>query len=400
MRPDRKKGRRAVNDSGGPEPQRPLRILFLSAAELLSDHLPLGEGLIAHRLLTSLADRGHAVVAFCDRADMRETPAYEIVELASRRHLKSLWPYTRLLRSERALHRLGGAAGFDAVHWLRPYSARMITYGRAARASRTIVGPLGLSWPEGKRRGRRVGDLVAAALQPFLDRRYLRALQQTDTILLTLPAVTEEIPQELRRKTVVTGMAVDTNRFTASEIPADPVILFLGSLTASKRPLDLLEAFALARPRVASARLIFAGDGSLADDLRRRVAELGVGAEVDIRAAVPSDEVPALLVACSVVCVPSVGEPFGMAFLEAMAAGRAVIGVDLAGPRHLIDEGVGGRRVPPRDPAALAEALVEILSDADVCASMGRANRAKTEREFALDGWTDRLEHVYRGAPW
>src|SRR5438874_2656487 len=96
---------------------QPLRIVFVSAASVLSDHLPLvGEGLIAHHLLASLADRGHEVVACVDRAHVNRDYGYQVVELAPRgRRVNSLWPLSRAVRARRLVSKLGGAESFDVA---------------------------------------------------------------------------------------------------------------------------------------------------------------------------------------------------------------------------------------------------------------------------------------------
>ena len=84
-----------------------------------------------------------------------------------------------------------------------------------------------------------------------------------------------------------------------------------------------------------------------------------------------------------------------MAILEAMAAGRPVVAVDLGGPAHLLRDGRGGRLVPADDPAALAAALDGVLGDPAAAAAMGRHNRRATETTLSWNAVLDELGRVY-----
>ena len=69
---------------------------------------------------------------------------------------------------------------------------------------------------------------------------------------------------------------------------------------------------------------------------------------------------------------------------QAMAAARPVIVTDVAGSRETVDEFVNGILVPPRDPKALGEAMRRIVKHKDMLAALGRASRAKAERQFDI----------------
>ena len=94
--------------------------------------------------------------------------------------------------------------------------------------------------------------------------------------------------------------------------------------------------------------------------------------------------------AADVVALPSVHEPYGVALHEGMAAGAAALATDAVGAAHdLVEDGVGGHRVPTGDPAALAVAWADLLRDPARLATMGRAAQAKAlsrGTDFAADG--------------
>jgi glycosyltransferase involved in cell wall biosynthesis len=95
-----------------------------------------------------------------------------------------------------------------------------------------------------------------------------------------------------------------------------------------------------------------------------------------------------------VACVPSYGEPFGLAALEAMASGLPVVGTAAGGLAHVLPDD-GGVKVPPGDAELLAEALAALLTDPARREAMGTANRRLVERDYAWDSVIDRLERIY-----
>jgi glycosyltransferase involved in cell wall biosynthesis len=81
----------------------------------------------------------------------------------------------------------------------------------------------------------------------------------------------------------------------------------------------------------------------------------------------------------------SITEGLGSVILEAMACRRAVVGTRAGGIPEAVENGVTGLLVPPRDEAALADAMADLLGDASRRAAMGAAGRQKVEREFGLN---------------
>lgn len=143
-----------------------------------------------------------------------------------------------------------------------------------------------------------------------------------------------------------------------------------------KRVIDLIEAFALVLRRLPSARLVIIGDGPEHAALAARHQALGLGERVRLLGAVAEDaEVRAWYGRSSVFCLPSEQEGFGIVFLEAMASGLPVVSTTAAAIPEVVPQGQAGLLVPPRDPAALAEALMRLLEDAELrarCRAFGR----------------------------
>jgi glycosyltransferase involved in cell wall biosynthesis len=99
-----------------------------------------------------------------------------------------------------------------------------------------------------------------------------------------------------------------------------------------------------------------------------------------------------IFAAASLYVMPSRFEPFGLAFLEAMAAGLPCIGADVCAMPEII--GDGGAIVPPRDATALALVMKRFMTDADACRTMGRAARERYRRCYGWSSVADRMVEV------
>jgi len=97
---------------------------------------------------------------------------------------------------------------------------------------------------------------------------------------------------------------------------------------------------------------------------------------------------------CTVYCLPSYGEPFGMSALEAMSCGKAVVATNVGGLAHLVPDR-GGRKVPPRNAQALANALLEILCSPELQTKMGQYNRSLVEKKYSWEQVIMQLESIY-----
>ncbi|MFC4949913.1 glycosyltransferase [Pseudonocardia sp. GCM10023141] len=166
--------------------------------------------------------------------------------------------------------------------------------------------------------------------------------------------------------------------------PAAPVIGIVAVLRPEKDHETLLRATRLVIDEVPDTRLLVIGDGPVRGELERLARDLGIADSVTFLGTRP--DVGRLLGLVDVVVLSShTVECFPMALLEAMAAGVPTVGTAIGGVPEMIDDGVTGHVVPPRDPRALADALVKMLRDPQRSAAMGRAARRRVESLFTLD---------------
>jgi phosphatidylinositol alpha-mannosyltransferase len=145
---------------------------------------------------------------------------------------------------------------------------------------------------------------------------------------------------------------------------------------------------------IPTARLIVVGSGPLLDDYRRLVEGHHVS-NVEFKGFVPSEDLARYYHSCDVFCAPSTGqESFGIVLLEAMASGSPIVASDIPGYRSVVNNGVEGLLVPPKDERALAAALVTVLSDAEMRKRMSAAGRARAE-QFSWDKVGEKVLSYY-----
>lgn len=195
---------------------------------------------------------------------------------------------------------------------------------------------------------------------------------------------------------------VDLERFSPAVPPLRardgvPTILSLGRLDPRKGIEHLIDAMPLVAAAIGRVRLLVAGDGPRARDLRARAGERARGL-VEFLGPVPASAVPGLYAATDCLCAPAVrNESFGIVLLESMASARPVVASDIDGYRQVVTRGETGLLVPPADPRALAGALAVVLGDPGRGAAMGEAGR-RCARRFAWDHVTAELVAIYREA--
>ena len=202
---------------------------------------------------------------------------------------------------------------------------------------------------------------------------------------------------------VMLPIGVDTDLIQPAPFAEAPRIVHVARLVEKKGTADLLHAFAQVRRAVPAAELVIVGEGELRESLVALAASLGVAGAVQFLGARPYAEVLEQVRRSRVLCLPSVTaasgdqEGLGLVLLEAGASGKPVVGTDHGGIPEAVTDGVNGFLVPERDPAALAERLLTLLRDPQLCEQFGKAGREMVLERFNLRRQTEKLESLYGG---
>ncbi|WP_101254355.1 glycosyltransferase family 4 protein [Streptomyces barkulensis] len=166
------------------------------------------------------------------------------------------------------------------------------------------------------------------------------------------------------------------------------LVVLPGRVYTRKAQLDLAAALPSVVSRCPDVRVLLAGRVSDFDYEKRMwelLRELGVADRVTLRQDLGAADMPGVYAAADLVVQPSLEEGLGLALIEAMSAGRPVVGTRVVGISEVITHGVNGLLVPPSDPPRLAEAMVEVLTDRRLAASLASGARARAEERFSQD---------------
>ena len=302
-------------------------------------------------------------------------------------------PYTTSAGLARWLR--ANIAQYDVVHTHALFSFSTAIATAAARKKRVpyIVRPLGTL----ARYGMQQHSLLKQLSWFMLERRILR---HAAAVHFTSQAEREEAERLGHWRSVVVPLGVPAPpeiRRPAPD-PDEPVYLFLSRIHPKKRVELLLQAFWLVRESVPGARLVIAGQGPPAyvQELQKQCVDLGVAAHVQWLGHVDGVRKAELLRQVHVFVLPSVNENFGMAPVEAMAAGIPVVltqGVAI----HREVEAHGAGLIADETVATLADAMLE-LRRPEVQLAMSKQAVQLAHDHFSIEAMQHGLVQMYQKA--
>ena len=178
---------------------------------------------------------------------------------------------------------------------------------------------------------------------------------------------------------------IDFPRFNTRYPPLEqladgrPTVLFVGRLEKRKGLKFLLRAWPKVLERQPNARLVVVGRGRPLEGYRRFAARQGWSpSDVVFAGYVAAEDLPRYYQACDVFCAPNTGqESFGIVLLEAMAAGAPIVASDIPGYRDVVSDGEQGLLVEPKNPGAIADAVLRLLANPELRANMRRVGQEK-----------------------
>ncbi|MCL1985354.1 MAG: glycosyltransferase [Betaproteobacteria bacterium] len=188
---------------------------------------------------------------------------------------------------------------------------------------------------------------------------------------------------------------VDTRRFqpgTLTFSQREPIVLCVARLVEDKDHACLLDAFAKVLGQMPEARLRLVGEGPLEAELRARVAEAPLAGRVEMLPA--ATDVAACCRTARVSALSSSQEGTPNALLEAMAGGLPAVATRVGGIPFLLRE-ENGLLVPAGDSGSLAEGLLRVLRDPELAQCMGKAGRARAERDFSFNAMIAAHEELF-----
>lgn len=232
------------------------------------------------------------------------------------------------------------------------------------------------------------------------------ANRMTDLIVANSEAVKEDVVRQERvepAKVRVIYNGIDPYLY---DIPADPalraslgvpeearIVGVVANLIHYKGHRFFLQACQEVKRKYPAVCFLLIGDGPLRGALEGLARKLGL--DKDVLFLGSRQDIPQLLALMDVAVLPSLEEGFPNAILEAMAARKPVVATRVGGVPEVVIHGETGLLVPPKDPPALAEAIIELLGDPKRAEEMGKAGRDRVKKEFGLDRMIREMEGLY-----
>ncbi len=270
-----------------------------------------------------------------------------------------------------------------------------------------------------------VSTIHSSRIRSDEDRALLRRLTPSmDRLIAVSRATVAKIVAEGRTPAPVELIynGVDLKRYDVTEacctLPEEygfpegtPLVGVVARLEPEKGHPTLIEAWPLVLEKVPEARLLIIGEGSQRETLEAQADGLALLGEecsedrcVGTRKARPGakvlftglrDDVPAVTAALDVAVLPSYREAQGLALLEAMALRRPVVASRVGGVPEMIENERTGLLVPPRDPAALAAAVVRLLTDHPLADMLARAGHDFVLANFSVEHMVRAVGQIY-----
>jgi L-malate glycosyltransferase len=376
------------DSQGGPTPAR-RRVFFLL------DSLDVGgTETQAVELATRLSPERYEVTlgCVCARGPLLEKltgSAVSVREFHPKGGFDSVHGMYQMLRLAIFLRR----GGFQIVHTHDLYSNPLgISAAVIARVPVIISSQRDLSEFDWYKTGRKV---------------WLRRLQNLSNAVLTNAAAIREAlikddhfaPEKVR----IIYNGVDVERFARGSRDRDWLvqgagqekwIVLVGNMQSDVKGHPGLFAAATAIVReFPQTRFVLVGDGAQRKDFERQVTQLGLENHFSFLGR--RNDVPQILACADIAVLPSKSEGLPNAVLEYLAAGLPTVASWVGGNAEIVENGKTGLLVPPEDASALAEALLRLLRDPDLAASLGKKGREYVVSQFSFQRMITSIDQLY-----
>lgn len=172
------------------------------------------------------------------------------------------------------------------------------------------------------------------------------------------------------------------------------VVGMIGAFEPYKGHKYLLEAIPLVKEKFSNVKFVLVGEGRIKNELEESVQSSGLSEDVIFTGYYPEDHIIDIISAFDIFVLPSLHEGLPYVISEAMSLGRPIVATKVGGIPEQISDGVSGILVPPRDPEALANAIIYLITNMKKAKEMGQEARKKVESSFTIKSMISSLEEL------
>jgi glycosyltransferase involved in cell wall biosynthesis len=246
----------------------------------------------------------------------------------------------------------------------------------------------------------------------FLKTIYAFLLQKTDLVVCVSQAMKIEVlemgvssrkiavvPNGVEVEEEVSSKSIESKdlKLQDSKDTQDFNLLWIGRMVEKKGIIHLIVGMKTIVKEFPQVSLTLVGDGVLRKELEIKSTSLGLQDHIRFEGEHHHREIPQFFEKSTLFVLPSLREPFGVVLLEAMAAGRAVVASRVGGITDIVLQDKTGILVPPKDPEALANAVIHLLKNKSLRKEMGREGERRVLEHYTWEKVAHQMEEVYKG---
>lgn len=389
-----------------------MNILISSASYTFSDYIPGGEHQVAYAIVSGLAKRGHKLHVFTPieklKNPLHNVKVYEVTRYDFDKtesysgYFGNWWKFS--LASYMKARQIVREQEIDVIHHIRPAHINKFSLCWNLNVP-FIYGPMNLPWTSKNSLTRwKKQNIFEPIVNRFVDRINMTlgnkfwnlTLEKSTKILVMVKQVLDFLPKYCHSYTSVVPSGVDTTVFTPQENLSEPIdILFVGRLQEIKGVEYLIRAMKLVVQKIPDVKLHIIGKGPGESFYKNLTSELGLQNNVIFRGTIPFDKIVEFYQRCRIFCLPSLGDPFPQAILQAMSCGKPVISTNAGGVPEMIEDGKSGFLVPVGNSEALAAVISKLIDNPKLRSKMGAYNRKFCEEKYDWNIIIDGIEKVY-----
>ena len=192
----------------------------------------------------------------------------------------------------------------------------------------------------------------------------------------------------LTRLSLIRGAGVDIDYYSPNPpmvAPSAPVITLVARMLRDKGVVEFCDAVRILKSRGVAARFWLVGAPDPLNPSSLTEPELLDFTKIGVEYLGRSNDIKGIWQESDISVLPSYREGLPLSLLESAAMGKPIVTTDVPGCREVVDDGVNGFLVPPKDPKALADAIEKLAVDTDLRWQFGRASRERAVKEFSSD---------------
>ena len=212
---------------------------------------------------------------------------------------------------------------------------------------------------------------------------FKKTVTRADKVIVPNQQVKKELENYISPKKIkIINYGVDLPLYRKHEYKADEnnfKILFPSMAIERKGVEYLLEAIYIVKKQIPEVKLYLLTDGYKVNDYKMIVKKLGISKNVVFCGKLEQNKYLELLSNCRMMCQPTLSDSYGWTVLDAMCLGVPVVTTEKCGCPDLFENGDIGIRVKPKDPYAIAEAILKLFNDHELCKKFSRTGLNKRE---------------------